>query len=271
MVCLSSFQHPDKTLLFTGKVAGAGYEMMIDPENRVYLINRKVTTDTLRIAMGRPRNFKERIIARFVKSSRQKMLMDLRRYIEMYSKLGRNFIIVAPPFLVDALLILLEAEGKKFELGKHVWLFTGGGWKMQSGETVTGSEWRARIKAVLGIPEDNCRDGYGMSECSAYFPDCEGHYKHIPHSIVFPMLLDDELKPVKNGNTGRLAFLDPIPNSYPGFIITGDRVTMLPHCPVCNRPGPVFTQDISRIGGVESRGCAEIAGELMSNEMQKTK
>ena len=59
------------------------------------------------------------------------------------------------------------------------------------------------------------------------------------------------------GEWGRYAFLDASAQSYPGFIISGDRVRMFEHCPVCDRPGPVLDREIERAKGEEVRGCAE--------------
>jgi len=229
-----------------------------------------VTTDSLRIASGRARGIKEKLIASLIAAGRGKIVSNVINMIDAYSSKGKKIVIVAPPFLVEVLLSSLEAKGKKLELGKNGWLITAGGWKLPTGGAILGEQWRQRVEAILGIPPLQCRDGYGMSEGSAFYPECEGHYKHIPHSIIYPFLLDDELKPAKEGDFGRLAFLDPIPDSYPGFILTGDRVKILKSCPACDRPTPVFDHDISRIGGVEDRGCAEIARELVSHQLEKT-
>jgi phenylacetate-coenzyme A ligase PaaK-like adenylate-forming protein len=266
---LNAFPNPNKTLLFSGKIAIATYGTVFDKENVEYLIDRKVTTETLRIALGRTKGFVEKIIARLVLSNRKKLTAILGQKIQMVAGQGRKLVIAAPPILIENLLSLLESQGKHLELGKNVWLGTAGGWKVPTGGVLLDDRWRARIKAVLGIPEEQVRDVYGMSESSAFFPDCEGHYKHIPQSIVYPFVLDDELKPLGYGQFGRLALLDPLPNSYPGFIITGDRVRILKTCPVCDRPGPVFDNDISRIAGAENRGCAAIAREQMAKGWEK--
>ncbi|MEW6187762.1 MAG: hypothetical protein AB1585_18685 [Thermodesulfobacteriota bacterium] len=266
---LNAFPNPAKTFLFSGKIAIAAYGTVFDKENVEYLIDRKVTTDTLRIAMGRGRGFKEKLLGRLAKINRKKMVAQFGRKIEAYAGQGKKLVIAAPPFLVADLLSTLEAKGRKLHLGKNVWLGTAGGWKVPTGGVMLDKSWRERIGELMGIPEEQIRDVYGMSECSAFFPDCEGHYKHIPHSFVYPFVVDEELHPLDYGQLGRLAFLDPLPNSYPGFIITSDRVKILKSCPVCDRPGPVFDNDISRIIGAEDRGCAAIAREQMTQALEK--
>ncbi|UCD14549.1 MAG: hypothetical protein JSW60_03775, partial [Thermoplasmatales archaeon] len=94
---------------------------------------------------------------------------------------------------------------------------------------------------------------------------CEGHYKHVPPTII-PLVLDEDLNPIGYNQFGRFAFIDPIPYSYPGFIITGDRVKIMEHCPVCEREGPVLDIEVTRLPGVEGRGCAAVMADLMQQE-----
>ena len=54
-----------------------------------------------------------------------------------------------------------------------------------------------------------------------------------------------------------VAFLDAAAMSYPGFVITGDVVRLLEHCPVCDRVGPVLEPEVRRGAGEDLRGCAE--------------
>jgi hypothetical protein len=123
-----------------------------------------------------------------------------------------------------------------------------------------------RVERVLGILMENCRDLYGMSESTVPFPSCEGHYYHIPPTIYHPFVLDEELEPMPMGKTGRFAFIDSLAHSYPGFIVTGDRVTMLKTCPSCDRKGPVIQPPVTRMPGVEDRGCANVIRRLMAEE-----
>jgi hypothetical protein len=62
------------------------------------------------------------------------------------------------------------------------------------------------------------------------------------------------------------AFIDPLPDSYPGFIITGDRVKILERCPKCQREGPVLDVEVTRMPGSEGRGCAAVMAELMQQD-----
>lgn len=270
-VWLSAFANPEKTHMFTGRVSGAVYGgNLVDWENVVLLLDRKLTTDSMRIARGGARGIKEKLIAKLANLGRKQMISKFSQGVEGYAKEARKVLIIGPPFIVEALLSRLEKQGNRLSLGRNGSVITGGGWKFQAGAAITAKEWWERVEDILGVPPENCRDLYGMSECSPFFPGCEGDYKHVPHSIVYPLVLDDELKPLGYGKYGRLALLDSVPTSYPGFIITGDRVKMLECCPACDRLGPVIEPDISRMEGVEDRGCAGIAMELLGGEMAKT-
>jgi hypothetical protein len=81
------------------------------------------------------------------------------------------------------------------------------------------------------------------------------------------MVLGEDLKPLGYGQYGRFAFLDPLPDSFPGFFITGDRVKMMESCPVCDRVGPVIESDVSRMQGAEGKGCSAIMADMMVNEI----
>ena len=88
------------------------------------------------------------------------------------------------------------------------------------------------------------------------YPNGTVYYQEFGNRIVVQF--------VDYGEYGRFAFLDATAYSYPGFIITGDRVRMLEHCPVCDRPGPVLEPEVKRVKGEEVRGCAEEVRRMLS-------
>ena len=97
-----------------------------------------------------------------------------------------------------------------------------------------------------------------MVEGNGFMVQCpEGHYLHVPYTFFKPVVLRNDLTPAGYGESGRFAYLDALAESYSGFVITGDQVRMLEHCPVCDRPGPVLEPEIHRAQGGEVRGCAE--------------
>ena len=92
---------------------------------------------------------------------------------------------------------------------------------------------------------------------------------HVPYYYYHPMVLDEEFNQVGYGESGRFAFLDSAAMSYPGFIVTGDQVKLLEHCPVCDRPGPVLEPEVKRVKGEEIRGCAEEVRRMLSSDIGK--
>ena len=164
----------------------------------------------------------------------------------------------------------LEKEGKSFDFGERGGVATGGGWKAYEGGRVPVVDFRKQVEKVLGIPEKYCLDIYGMVEGNGWLVHCpEGHYLHSPYSYYKPLVLDNEYKPIGYGEWGRFAFLDAAAYSYPGFLMSGDKVRMLEHCPVCDRPGPVLEPEIKRAAGAEIRGCAEEVRRMLSADLSK--
>lgn len=262
--------NPEKTHLFLGRVTGFAYGTLFDRDNVIPMVDRKLTTDAVRIATGRTKGVKEWAMARVMRLAQRRTVATLAGRLEGYAAGGRKALVVGPPAALSAVLSTLQERGKRLALGNNGFVLTGGGWKVMVDSAIPEQEFRGWIERILGVPDEHCRDLYGMSECSSPFPACEGHYKHVPHTVIYPFVLDDDLKPLGYAEYGRFAFLDALPNSYPGFIITGDRVRMLESCPVCDRKGPVIEPDICRIGGVEDRGCGGILRQLVGKGMPQT-
>jgi hypothetical protein len=188
-------------------------------------------------------------------------------FCERYEKTNDTIGITAPPALFYGFMEFLERVGKRFEFGERGFISTGGGWKTVENEQIPRETFRKRIEEMLGIPNTRCLDGYGMVEMNSYLPTCpEGHYFHVPYTWLVPLVLDANMEPAGYGEWGRFAFLDATAYSYPGFLMSGDRVRMLEHCPICDRPGPVFEPGIERITSEEMRGCAaEVTSALQTD------
>ena len=124
-----------------------------------------------------------------------------------------------------------------------------------------------KVEQVLGIPNENCRDIYALTECTPSFTACEGHYYHVPYTVVHPFVLDDSLEPRGFGESGQFAFIEVLSNAYPGYVITKDKLKLLESCPSCDRPGPVISPPITRMPGVEDRGCMYSVRRLMIEEL----
>ncbi len=260
---------PDKTFAFGGKGVAAIQNAMFDPQNMYYMINNKVTPDSIRIARGFTRGFKEKMLARAGALVEAWMVNQFVQRLERLAEAKRRLMITGFPSLLENAMDILTAKGKKLAFDIQTRVVTGGGWKIRAAGPLPQHEFRERINREWGIADENCRDAYGMSECSVIFPECKAHYKHVPYALIYPLVLGEDLKPLGYGQYGRFAFLDPIPDSYPGFIMTRDRVRLLASCPACDMTGPVFEQDITRVQGAEERGCSSLMRTLMGQHLKE--
>lgn len=188
-------------------------------------------------------------------------------FCERYEKTNDTIGITAPPALFYGFLEFLETVGKRFEFGERGFISIGGGWKTAENEQIPQETFRKRVEKILGIPDTRCLDAYGMVEMNSYLPTCpEGHYFHVPFTWLAPLVLDANMEPTSYGEWGRFAFLDATAYSYPGFVLSGDRVRMHKRCPICDRPGPVFEPGIERLTSEEMRGCAaEVISALQTD------
>ena len=201
---------------------------------------------------------------------RQKKIVEIAiKWLERYEKTTDTIGLEGGPFLIHELMDALEREGKRFEFGERGMVGTGGGWKKDEHKRAPYADFRKRVEEVLGIPEARCLDVYSMIEINGTMTSCpEGHYYHIPYTWLKPLVLDQSFTPVDYGKSGRFAFLDALAGSYPGFIITGDLVRMLEHCPVCDRFGPVLEPNVQRASSVEMRGCAEEVRRVLAQDFE---
>jgi len=258
---------PRQTNLTIASLFGIAYDLY-NPANIHVALDLKITTQFLRMQRDETIGIKEKIKAKALSaiSPLMQRTSDLRiiHLLEQIEREGKRVNIAGPPFWLDRIMERMKKEGKSVHLPESQ-ILTGGGWKAEENKRTPEETFRKKVEEVLGIPEQRYHDVYAMSECSSVFLSCEGHYKHIPPVIV-PLVLDEDLNPIGYDQVGRFAFIDPLPESYPGFIITGDRVKILEHCPACNREGPVLDVEVTRLPGVEGRGCAAVMAELMHQD-----
>jgi phenylacetate-coenzyme A ligase PaaK-like adenylate-forming protein len=255
---------PRQTNLTIASLFGIAFDLY-NPANIHVALDMKITTQFLRMQQAMALGFTEKLKAKAMsaispmvqKSSDGKVIALLRQA----EKQDQKVIIGGPPFWLDRILDRMIKEGHYVHL-KTSQVLTGGGWKADEDKRGPEEVFRKKVQEVLGIPQEQYHDVYAMSECSSVFLSCKGHYKHIPPLLV-PFVLDEELNPVGYGKYGRFAFIDPLAEMYPGFIVTGDKVKLLEHCPACGRKGPVLDVEVTRVPGVEGRGCAAVMQELM--------
>ncbi|HYC19660.1 MAG TPA: hypothetical protein VEF35_03440 [Candidatus Bathyarchaeia archaeon] len=256
------FPKPSKTNLWIGKVM-AGKSVLYNDLN--FALDFEISADLTLKAMT-----EEEHPGRAPSSAeeRQRKIVEVTiKWLERYEKTTDTIGLEGAPFMLVQIMDTLEREGKRFEFGERGMVTTGGGWKINEDKRISASDFRRRVADVFGIPETRCLEVYGMIESNGPINTCpEGHYFHLPHTWVKPLVLDRSFTPVGYGEWGRFAFLDSLAYSYPGFIITGDQVRMLEHCPICDRPGSVLEPEVQRAPSVEMRGCAEEVRRVLAQD-----
>lgn len=257
--------NPFKTNLFAGRLGTIFFDIMKDVE---CAIDREIDTEVIKMSMRSDDGLKTKLIKSVANRMQRKAVNDIITWIERNQKERNEMAFVGAPFLLHLVIEQLKEEGRSFDIGGRGAVLTGGGWKVHENKRMPETEFRKEVEQYLGITPDRVIDLYGMVEGNGWMTQCsEGHHLHIPTSYLHPMVLNEKYESVGYGESGRFAFLDGSMYSYPGFIITGDKVRMLEHCPICDRPGPVLEPGITRVSGNESRGCSEEVRNVISMEM----
>jgi hypothetical protein len=149
-------------------------------------------------------------------------------------------------------------RGMKGIFGKNSVLSSGGGSKGK----VLPPDFKETIFEFLGFRRHY--EMFGMSELMTNAPRCEHNRFHFSPVLV-PYVLDPatgQPLPRTGQQTGRLALMDLLPESYWGGLVSGDEVTMGGFddtCP-CGRTGPYIEANVRRFseaqGGDDKINCA---------------
>jgi hypothetical protein len=141
-------------------------------------------------------------------------------------------------------------------------MFSGGGWKLHTGQAVPFSEYVALVDRVLGIPASHIRDVYGMVEHGIPYLTCEQGNFHIPiYGRVWAMD-PATLRPLPYGEVGLFKLITPYIRSQPSIsVLSTDYGAVEKDCP-CGRPGGVLKLH-GRAGVKKYDGCAISAAQLL--------
>lgn len=169
-----------------------------------------------------------------------------------------------PSFLYFTLKQMQDTGHRPLHLNVKSMTMLGGGWKGYADKQIQKSELYALVEEMLGIPEANCRDGYGSTEHSVPYFECPKHHFHIP--VYSRMLIRDveTLEPLPYGQAGFANFITPHLLSVPAVsVLMGDMAVL--HAPEecgCGIKSP-FMEIIGRAGTSKSKSCAITASELL--------
>jgi hypothetical protein len=159
-------------------------------------------------------------------------------------------------------------RGMKGVFGKNSIMTTGGGSKGK----VLPLDYKQTIFEFLGF--ERHFEFFSMSELMAGAARCSADHFHFPPVIVTYVLDPATGRPLPRTGTqtGRLALMDLLPDSYWGGLVSGDEVTMSGYDAPCScgRTGPYLHANIRRFseaqGGDDKINCAG-APEAHDNAM----
>ena len=169
-----------------------------------------------------------------------------------------------PSFMYFTLKRMAALKMKPLKLNPYSMTLFGGGWKGYANQQISKFELYKMIEYWLGIPEKNCRDGYGSVEHAIPYIECCNHQFHIP--IWSRVFIRDvkTLEPLKFGNPGFLHFVTPYITSVPAIsVLMGDLAILHPpeKCG-CSLETPYF-EILGRAGTSATKSCAIAASELL--------
>jgi len=183
--------------------------------------------------------------------------------LQQSTRKGRKVFIFGAPQQFLEMGEAIARNNKRLNLKRGSLALFGGGWKSFTGVELSRQSLVNMVTNTLGLPPEMVLEGYSMTEINVLMLRCkEGHF-HIP-PLIEPVIFNDELNPLEGEElTGAFGFLDPLGISYPGFIITGDQVTLTYKQCRCGLSGPSITT-IGRLPGSEIKGCGGIMGSMQA-------
>jgi hypothetical protein len=225
-----------------------------------------LNASALRLATRGPKDAEdERILMDFHSKtigSKEAAFERLVAQLKESTEAGQKVFLSGPPYLFKELAQYVLDKYKTIPLKAGSFMMTGGGWKTFAGEMIPQEQLGQMIQEAFQVPAHLVVDGYSMSEIHGVIPRCKHGTYHIP-PLFEPMLFNDDLQYDENAKSGTFAFLDPMAVSYPGFLISGDAVTLSEGTCKCGVHGPGFTK-IGRATYKELKGCAGVMAAVQA-------
>jgi hypothetical protein len=173
-------------------------------------------------------------------------------------------IIFGAPFQIADLCEHVRTAGLRVRVPADSLVVSGGGWKSFEGRRISRPQLQNLIEGTLGVAGDRIIDTYSTAELNCVFMTCSYGKYHVP-PLLAPVVLDRTLAGSWGSEgSGILGALDPFAWSYPGFIITGDLVTLARGRCDCGLDGWMIVGEITRAAGEEIRGCGGVITSLMA-------
>jgi hypothetical protein len=236
-------------------------------KNSFFLYEGEISPDALRIMRrGAASEAEEELVRDYREMVLSRSDENYERVMgEIYKTVKERrhrMLVFGAPFQVMQLCEKIISSGRTLKLLPGSILVFGGGWKTFEGEKIDRDKLIDMIKESFGLEERMILEGFSMTEMNMTLMRCvDGRY-HLP-LLIEPVIYDDALMPMRGNNlTGLLGYLDPFATSYPGFLISGDLVTVIyGDCP-CGLSGPAIVGEVTRAPGLEVKGCGGIMSEM---------
>ena len=258
------------SLSFKGGNMGVGlvgqYAAMIS-KNSFFLYESDLSPDALRILRRGAaseadeetlRDYQDVVLSQS-DASYERIIGEIQKSVK---EREHRMLIFGAPYQVMQLCEKMMTSGRTAQLLPSSVVIFGGGWKTFEGEKIDRDKLIGMIKETFGVEERLIFEGFSMTEMNMTLVRClEGRY-HLP-PLIEPVIYDDALMPMQGDLlTGFFGYLDPFATSYPGFLISGDLLTLVVgDCP-CGLSGPAIVGEVTRAPGLEVKGCGGIMSEM---------
>lgn len=182
--------------------------------------------------------------------------------LDSFSATGLPLRVTGFPAFGYVTLKSLDEAGHRFRFPPESVLFSGGGWKLHTGEAVSNEEYAALVERVLGIPRTRIHDVYGMVEHGVPYMTCERGNFHVPIWARVYAVDPGTGRILPDGQVGLFKLLTPYLTSTPAIsVLSTDLGATRSDCP-CGRGGKLL--ELHGRGGVKKYdGCAISAAQLL--------
>ena len=170
---------------------------------------------------------------------------------------GQQTVIVGPPHLILSMAEYIHKNRIRMDFSANDnYIITAGGWKRHVHLMIDRKQFNEQVRKAFGMSNTyGIRDCLNLVELNSVIFECEQQCKHLPPWLLVRILDPDTLQEVKDGEEGLIAYLDPMAQSYPGFVLSDDFGYINPLPCKCGSSGRLLNIT-RRVARVEDRGCA---------------
>ena len=196
-------------------------------------------------------------------------LFGLTKFLKDWEKSQKEICLFGFTYILYTQVIKKLLEEKLcFKLSPDSKVIHIGGWKNLEDQKVSRPSFLEHIQSTLGIGPENVFDFYGFTEQMGMVYANRSEYPKVTPLYSEIIIRDFKtLKPVKDGESGLVQFLTPIPHSYPGIsVLTDDIGRILGRGRDSEGRWGTQFEILGRAKKAEKRGCGDILGDLMETE-----